>query len=112
MECGTERRNSSSYTLTIQQQPGASLRSTSLLTSNRAEAIEPSNKSVTHAKNMIVKEGQQKKKKASSATANQGENPTTEKLLKRDTSMGKGTGQPIIAKKGKKKNKTAKHLIS
>jgi uncharacterized membrane protein YgaE (UPF0421/DUF939 family) len=60
---------------------------------NSTEAIEPPNKSVAYAKDVVVKEGQQKKKKASSATDNEGRETITNKLLKCHTSIGK---QPLV----------------
>ncbi|OBS16052.1 hypothetical protein FPOA_13248 [Fusarium poae] len=74
------------------QRPAATLQSTLSMTSDRAEAVEPSDKSMTNEKNMVAKEGRQKKKKkrkASNAITNKGERLTFEKLYKGDTPMGK-----------------------
>jgi hypothetical protein len=55
---------------------------------------------MTNKKNVMLKQGRQKKKKKkkqSGAITNKGGKPTTEKLLKRDTSMGK---QPLVKQAG------------
>ncbi|KAF4435089.1 hypothetical protein F53441_13602 [Fusarium austroafricanum] len=81
-------------------QPAATLQSTLSMTSGRAEAVEPSNKSMTNEKNVMAKEGRQKKKKkkkASNVITDKGEKPTSDKLLKGGTAMGK---QPLVKTTG------------
>ncbi|KAJ4132083.1 hypothetical protein NW765_013896 [Fusarium oxysporum] len=105
------------------EQPGATARPTSPLTSNRAKAIKPSNKSVTDTKNMTVKEGGQKTKKALRAIAKQEKKPAAKELLKHETSRGKqvlgelegrqsgGKNETMKARKKKKKQKR-KHEVA
>lgn len=124
MECETERRKSSSYELTTQQRPEANLQSTLLITSDRAEAVEPSNKSMTNEKNVMVKKGRQRKKKkrkASNAITNKGERPTSERVCKGGTSLGKqqlvkkaatSNKQSITESKRKKMNEKRKCQVA
>ncbi|QKD62382.2 uncharacterized protein FOBCDRAFT_254365 [Fusarium oxysporum Fo47] len=90
------------------QQPGATARPTSPLTSNRAKAIKPSNKSVTDTKNMTVKEGGQKTKKALRAIAKQEKNPAAKELLKHETSRGKQVLGELEGRQSGGKNETMK----
>ncbi|RKK96296.1 hypothetical protein BFJ71_g7876 [Fusarium oxysporum] len=90
------------------QQPGATARPTSPLTSNRAKAIKPSNKSVTDTKNMTVKEGGQKTKKALRAIAKQEKKPAAKELLKHETSRGKQVLGELEGKQSGGKNETMK----
>ncbi|KAJ0130273.1 Uncharacterized protein HZ326_26623 [Fusarium oxysporum f. sp. albedinis] len=89
-------------------QPGATARPTSPLTSNRAKAIKPSNKSVTDTKNMTVKEGGQKTKKALRAIAKQEKKPAAKELLKHETSRGKQVLGELEGKQSGGKNETMK----
>jgi hypothetical protein len=77
----------------IHGQPVATSRSIPSLALNSTEAIEPPNKPVAYAKDVVVKVGQKEKKEASSATDNEGGETITKKLLKCDTWMGK---QPLV----------------
>ncbi|EWZ79498.1 hypothetical protein FOWG_16403 [Fusarium oxysporum f. sp. lycopersici MN25] len=90
------------------EQPGATARPTSPLTSNRAKAIKPSNKSVTDTKNMTVKEGGQKTKKALRAIAKQEKKPAAKELLKHETSRGKQVLGELEGKQSGGKNETMK----
>ncbi|KAF5257759.1 hypothetical protein FOXYS1_11697 [Fusarium oxysporum] len=90
------------------EQPGATARPTSPLTSNRAKAIKPSNKSVTDTKNMTVKEGGQKTKKALRAIAKQEKKPAAKELLKHETSRGKQVLGELEGRQSGGKNETMK----
>ncbi|KAJ4088348.1 hypothetical protein NW769_013567 [Fusarium oxysporum] len=90
------------------EQPGATARPTSPLTSNRAKAIKPSNKSVTDTKNMTVKEGGQKTKKALRAIAKQEKKPAARESLKHEISRGKQLLGKLAGKQSVGKNETMK----
>ncbi|CAG1973011.1 unnamed protein product [Fusarium graminearum] len=102
------------------QRPEANLQSTLSMTPDRAEAVEPSDKSMTNEKNVMAKKGRQRKKKkrkVSNAITNKGERPTSEKLCKGGTSMDKqqlvkkaatSNKQSITESKRKKMNEKRK----
>ncbi|TXB95434.1 hypothetical protein FocTR4_00016846 [Fusarium oxysporum f. sp. cubense] len=70
-------------------QPEVSLKPTPLLTLSRAEAVEPSTKSITNEKNVMMEGGRQKKKKkkkkASSVRNKKADKTTAEKVPKLDS---------------------------